>query len=88
MFKKPHADFKEVSRLTVLSGKMQKKTVVKSKFSQINDKRFHFPDGILSPPFHHPNFQELSEFKQKMVEGLKNISGKKKKGCQKLKKEH
>ena len=44
---------------------MQKKTVVKSKFSQINDKRFHFPDGILSPPFHHPNFQELSEFKQK-----------------------
>ena len=36
MFKKPPTDYKEVSRLTVSEGEMQeKKTVVKSKFSQI-----------------------------------------------------
>ena len=31
-FKKPLADYKEVSRLTVLDGEMQKKTVTKTKF--------------------------------------------------------
>ena len=65
-FEKPLADFKEVSRFTVKAREMRKETVVKkNKFSQINDKRFYFPDGILSLPFHQPKLKELNEFKKK-----------------------
>ena len=69
-FQKLPADFKEVSRLTVSNGEMQKnkkkkKNVVKSKFSQINDKRFHFADGITSLPLRHPYLQELVDFEIK-----------------------
>ena len=42
---------------------MQKKTVAKSKFSQINDKRFYFADGITSLPLSHSHLQELVDFK-------------------------
>ena len=64
-FKKPPPDFKQVSRLTVSEGEMQKKTVIKSKFSQINDKRIYFEDGITSLPLSHPHLQELIDFKTK-----------------------
>ena len=59
---KPPADFKEVSRFTVKAGEMRKETVVKNKFSQINDKRFYFPDCILSLPLYQPKLKELNEF--------------------------
>ena len=49
-FTKPGADFKEVSRLTVFQGEMQKKTLIKTKFSEFNDKRFFFLHGITSLP--------------------------------------
>ena len=62
-FQKPPIDLKEVSRLAIKAAKMKKETVVKNKFSQINDKKFYFPDGIL---FHHPNQKEPNEFKEKM----------------------
>ena len=39
-FEKPKADMKQMSRLTVIDGEMQQKTVTKSTFSQLNDKRF------------------------------------------------
>ena len=45
-FIKPPADFKEVSRLTVSEGQIQQKAVVKTKFSQFNDKMFYFLEGI------------------------------------------
>ena len=64
-FEKPPVDFKEVSRFTVKAGEMEKETVLKNKFSQINDKRFYFPDRILSLPFHYPNLKESNEFKEK-----------------------
>ena len=41
-FQKPPAEYKEVSRFTVLQGEMRKNTVQKTKFSQLNDKRFYF----------------------------------------------
>ena len=54
-----------MSRLTVVQGEMvKKKTVTKCKFSQLNDKRFYFPDGIVSIPFGHPNLKEIDEFKR------------------------
>ena len=65
-FKKNPVDLKEISRLTVKAGEMKKEMVIKNKFSQINNKRFYFPDGILSLLFYHPNLIKLNEFKEKM----------------------
>ena len=47
-FKKPQADYKEVSRLTVLDDEMQKKTVTKTEFLQFNEKQFFLPTEL--PP--------------------------------------
>ena len=74
-FKKPSADTKHVSRLTVAVGEMVKTSVAKNKFSQINDKRFYFPNDF-SLPFHHPLLSKIDEFKQKKVKKLKNTFGK------------
>lgn len=65
IFEKPPADYKEVSQLTGFQGKIQGKTVTKTKFSQFNDKRFYFSDGITSLPLSHPYLKELVEFKTK-----------------------
>ena len=43
---------------------MVKKTVIKNKFSQFNDKGLCFPDGIVSLPFEHKNFKEIDDFKK------------------------
>ena len=64
-FEKPPHDSKKVSKLSVVAGEMVKTTVVKNKFSQLNDKRFYFPNGIVSLPFYHPNLVKINEFKQK-----------------------
>ena len=81
-FEKPPRDTKNVSRLTVVAGEMVKSTYVKNKFSQLNGKRFYFPDGIVSLPFYHPILSKINEFKQKKkAKELKNIFGKKKSTC-------
>ena len=64
-FKKLPCDTKNVSRLTVVAGEMVEKTAVKNKFSQLNDQRFYFPDGIVSLPFYHPFLSKINKFKQK-----------------------
>ena len=79
-FENPPADLKEVSRFSVVAGNMEKK-IIKSKFSQINDKRFSFPGGILFLPFYHPNLKELNEFKKKMDQRVEKYFGTKKKSC-------
>ena len=43
---------------------MVKASVIKTKFSQLNDKRFYFPDGILSLPYGHPSLEEIENFKK------------------------
>ena len=43
---------------------MVKKSVVKKKLSRLNDKRFYFPDGIVSLPFGQKNLHEIDNFKQ------------------------
>ena len=45
-FKKPPHETKQISRLTVIAGEMVKSTVIKNKFSQLNDKKFYFSDGV------------------------------------------
>ena len=75
--KTPPLTLKEVPRLTVLCGEMQKKTIVKSKFWQINDKRFYFPDGIVSLPLSHPSLKELNHYIQKRSKDRGIIMGRK-----------
>ena len=51
-FEKQIIGYKKVSRFMGKKGEMVTTSVVKAKFSQINDKRFYFPNGLppLSPP--------------------------------------
>ena len=62
-FEKPPVEYKEVSRLSVGQGEMIKKTVVKTKFFQLNNKRFYFPDGIVSLQFVPKNLKKIDDFK-------------------------
>ena len=43
-------DMKDVVRISVRKGKMTTYKIRKTKFSQLNDKRFYFPNGIVSLP--------------------------------------
>ena len=63
-FKKPKEDSKPVVRISVKKEEMTTHKVVKSKFSQLNDKRFYFPNAIISLPFGHFALKELDEFKK------------------------
>ena len=63
-FEKPDRDVKEVSRLTEVDGEMQQKTVIKTKFSEFNNKRFYFADKITSLLLPHPYLKELNEYKE------------------------
>ena len=63
-YKKPKADMKEVVRISVKKGEMTTHKITKTKFSQLNDKRFYFPNGILSLPFGHLTLNELDGYKK------------------------
>ena len=63
-FEKPPCDQKQVSRFSVVQDEMVKKTVVTSKFSQLNDQGFYFPDGIVLLTFGHPSLSEIDKFKK------------------------
>ena len=77
-FIRPPVDFNEVSRLTVFDDEMQQKAVVKTKFSQFNNKRVYFSVGITSLPLSHPYLKELVEYKKKMGQRLKRYFWKEK----------
>lgn len=68
---------KKISRLAVTNGEMIMSTVTKNKFLQLNDKKFYFPNGVVSLPFHHPPLAKIDELKQKKDRGLKNSFGRK-----------
>ena len=59
MFEKPFNEYKEVARFVFKKGAMVKTVVAKTRFSQLNDKRFYFPDGVLSLPYRHPSLSEI-----------------------------
>ena len=50
---------------------MVKTTVTKNKFSQLNDKMFSFPNGIVSLPFHNPVLAEVDNIKKKKDQRIK-----------------
>ena len=43
---------------------MVEKTITKTKFSQLNDKQFYFPDGVASFQYGHDNLKEIEDFKK------------------------
>ena len=55
---------KKVSKVTADQGETIRKTVLKTKFLQLNDKRFYFPDGFVPLPFGQPNLKKLDDFKR------------------------
>ena len=63
-YKKPKADIKEVVRISVKKGEMTTHKIKKSKFSQLNDKRFYFPNAIVSLPFGHLSLHKIDEYKK------------------------
>ena len=63
-YKKPKADVKDVVRISVKKGEMTTRKITKSKFSQLNDKRFYFPNAIVSLPFGHFALREIDEYKK------------------------
>ena len=52
-FVKPKNEMKKVVRFSVKKGEMTTHQIEKNKFSHINDKRFYFPNAIVSLPFGH-----------------------------------
>ena len=64
-YQAPKADMKDVVCISVRKGEMTTHKVVKTKFSQLNDKRFYFPNAILSLPFGHPSLKDIDEYKKK-----------------------
>ena len=46
--------------------------IIKSKFSQLNDKRFYFPNAIISLPFEHSALKDLDEFKKNKWQRIEN----------------
>ena len=62
-FQNMPSEYKEVDRFVVKKGDMVKTTVTKTKFSQLNDKRFYFLGSILSLPHGNPSLEEISNIK-------------------------
>ena len=71
-YKKPKKDTKPVVRISVKKGEMTTHEIIKSKFLQLNDKRFYFPNAIVSLPFGHSALNELDKFKKNKGQRIKN----------------
>ena len=63
-FQAPKADMKGVVRISVKKGEMTTHKIVKTKFSQLNDKRFYSLNAILSLPFGHPSLKDIDQYKK------------------------
>ena len=50
-------------RFQVINDAMQMNTVDKIQFGQLNDKRFYFPNGIVSLPFGHFLFNDIRKLR-------------------------
>ena len=39
--------------------------MAKTKFSQLNDEKFYFSDGVVFLPFGHKNLKQIDDFKKR-----------------------
>ena len=77
-------EYKEQQRFSIIGGEMQKTSMLKSKFSQANDKRFYKLKRITSLPIDHPYLKEGMAYKEKkgeliekyFIEGKDNLKKK------------
>ena len=77
-FKNHQLNTKQVARFVVTQGDMVKTTVTKTKFSQLNDKRFHFANGMLSLPYGHPSYAAIDNFKKEQGQNIEKYFWEKK----------
>ena len=68
----PAKEYKKVGRFIVKKGKIVKTSVTKTTFSQLNDKRFYFPNGILSFHYGHPSLYEIDTFNKEKGQKIEN----------------
>ena len=52
------------NRFAIKNNQMVLEEIKKSKFAQINDKRYYFSDGIVSLPLSHPFCSKLSSLRE------------------------
>ena len=52
------------NRCTIKNNQMIFEEIEKSKFSQINNKRYYFSNGIVCLPYSHPYLKEIVNFKR------------------------
>lgn len=79
-FKPPRLDEKEAVRIGTKNSEMTTYRIRKTKFSQLNNKRFYFPNAVLSLslPIGHGALKELDEYKKKKGQRLENFFMKRK----------
>ena len=64
-------------RFQVVNDTMRMKTVEKIQFGQLNDKRFYFPNGIISLPYGHFQMEEIRKYRAKEKAIHKSVKNKK-----------
>ena len=60
-------------RLQVKNDKMIMKSVIKSKFAQLNDKNFHFTNGVVFLHFSHPLLTKLKNLKEDSSKKIEKV---------------
>ena len=61
------------NRFTIKSNRIVLEEIEKSKFAQINYKRYYFIDGIVSLPFSHPFLKEIVDFKREKKQKIETF---------------
>ena len=74
----------EQQRFTVIGGEMQKSTVMGTKLSQTNDKRYYYLNRITSLPVSHPYLNDLTTYKEKKGENIEKYFIQEKNNLKKL----
>ena len=64
-YKKSKPDVKDVVRNSVKKVEMTTHKIKKKKFLQLNDKRFYFPNAVVSLPFGHLSLKEIDKYKKR-----------------------
>ena len=84
---KPKKDTEPVVRISVKKGEMATHKIIKSKFSHLNDKRFYFPNDVVSLPFGHCVLKDLDDFKRSKGQRIEHYFLKEKEHLFELEKE-
>ena len=58
------------NRFTIKNNQVVLEEIEKSKFAQINDKRYYFSDVIICLPFSYPFLKEIVDFKREKKQKL------------------